>query len=210
MRGAIFDVDGTLLDSMHVWEGVLRDFFRDNGEQPSDEEILGYYDITLDESIPLMQERLGLSQSFEEIHERLKCMADIAYAATIKAKPGACEYLHRLHERGVKIAIATSGYRELCEKAFVRLGMWNCIDECAFSSEVGVDKSNPDIYLLAAKRIGVPPEECIVYEDILKGIEGAKKGGFATCAIYDATNAQETEALKQRSDRYITGWKELL
>ena len=81
---------------------------------------------------------------------------------------------------------------------------------CAFSSEVGVNKSNPDVYLLAAKRIGIPPEECTVFEDITTGIGGAKKGGFSTCAIFDETNADETDALKQLSDHYITGWEELL
>ena len=112
-----------------------------------------------------------------------------------------------MHNSGIKIAIATSGYEELCKTAFTRLGVWNYIDACAFSSEVGVNKSNPDVYLLAAKRIGIPPEECTVFEDITTGIGGAKKGGFSTCAIFDETNADETDALKQLSDHYITGGK---
>ena len=118
--------------------------------------------------------------------------------------------MKKLHDDGVKIAIATSGYEELCRKAFIRLGVWQYIDACAFSSEVGVNKSNPDVYLLAAKRIGIPPEECTVFEDIVTGIGGAKKGGFKTCAIYDETNVDDTEKLKQLSDCYITGWKDLL
>ena len=75
--------------------------------------------------------------------------------------------------------------------------VWEYDDGGAFSSEVGVNKSNPDVYLLAAKRIGIPPEECTVFEDITTGIGGAKKGGFSTCAIFDETNADETDALKQ-------------
>ena len=73
-----------------------------------------------------------------------------------------------------------------------------------------MNKASPDVYLLAAKRIGIPPEECRVFEDITTGIGGAKKGGFSTCAIFDETNADETDALKQLSDHYITGWEELL
>ena len=137
-------------------------------------------------------------------------MASLQYENTLPLKEGADEYLKKLHYSGVKIAIATSGYEELCKKAFTRLGVWQYIDACAFSSEVGVNKSNPDVYLLAAKRIGIPPKECMVFEDITTGIGGAKKGGFETCAIYDATNADETDALKQLSDHYITGWKDLL
>ena len=164
MRGAIFDVDGTLLDSMQVWWDVVVDFFKEHGVELPYEEAKEYKEMTMKESIPTIKNRLNLDLSFEE----------------------------------------------LCKTAFTRLGVWNYIDACAFSSEVGVNKSNPDVYLLAAKRIGIPPEECTVFEDITTGIGGAKKGGFSTCAIFDETNADETDALKQLSDHYITGWEELL
>lgn len=210
MRGAIFDVDGTLLDSMNVWWKVLVDFFAENNAVLSDEEAMKYYDMTLDDSIPLMKKRLNLSVSVEEIEKEIKRRAAYAYAKEVPLKQGAGEYLKKLHSEGVKTAIATSGYEELCKTAFERLGVWKYIDACAFSSEVGVDKANPDVYLLAAERIGAEPCECIVYEDILKGIGGAAKGGFKTCAVYDDTNASETEALKQLADHYITGWTDLL
>ena len=210
MRGAIFDVDGTLLDSMSVWWDVLIDFFRMHGSELSDEEATKYKDYTLDESIPVMIELLGLDMTKDEVLATLQKMIFEQYKNNIPLKKGADKYLKKLHNDGVKIAIATSGYEELCKLAFTRLGVWQYIDACAFSSEVGVNKSNPDVYLLAAKRIGVKPEECTVFEDIVNGINGAKKGGFATCAIYDSSNADETDVLKQLSDHYITGWEDLL
>lgn len=211
MRGAIFDVDGTLLDSMGVWWDVLIDFFKENGQTLKDEDALKYYDMTLDESIPLMKRTLGITDVTDaEISDKLKYMAGVAYAKTIPIKEGADKYIRKLHNSGVKIALATSGYEELCKRAFTRLGIWDCIDACAFSSEVGVDKSHPDVYILAAKRLGLKPEECTVFEDIKKGIEGAKSGGFRTCAIFDATNEAETEELKKAADRYIISWSELL
>ena len=73
-----------------------------------------------------------------------------------------------------------------------------------------MNKSKPDVYLLAAKRIGVEPGECMVFEDIVQGINTAKNAGFMTCAVYDESNRDETDRLKQLSDRYITGWSELL
>lgn len=210
MRGAIFDVDGTLLDSMTVWWDVLIDFYRQHGVILTDEEAFEFKEMTLKESIPRIIDTLGLDESLEEVSDTFQKMASLQYESTLPLKEGADEYLKKLHDSGVKIAIATSGYEELCKKAFTRLGVWQYIDACAFSSEVGVNKSNPDVYLLAAKRIGIPPKECMVFEDITTGIGGAKKGGFQTCAIYDATNADETDALKQLSDHYITGWKDLL
>ena len=210
MRGAIFDVDGTLLDSMSVWWDVLVEFYGQQGSEISESAAVEFKELTLEESIPLLIGRFNLTMSVEEIFNHFIHMAAKYYEKTLPLKDWAKEYLRDLHERGVKIAIATSGYRELCEKALRRLDVWKYIDACAFSSEVGVNKSNPDVYLLAAKRMGVTPEECVVYEDIVAGITGAKKGGFTTCAIYDDTNANETDTLISLADQYITSWRDLL
>lgn len=210
MRGAIFDVDGTLLDSMSVWWDVIADFYRRHGIELSDEKAADYKELTLEESLPMIIKTIGLDMTFEELLDNFKQIVSLQYENILPLKADAEKYLKKLHDEGVQIAIATSGYEELCKKAFTRLNVWQYIDACAFSSEVGVNKSNPDVYLLAAKRLGLPPEECTVFEDISSGIRGAKKGGFTTCAIYDKTNADETVLLKQLADRYITGWKELL
>ncbi len=210
MHGAIFDVDGTLLDSMSVWWDVLIDFFKNHGSELTDEEAMKYKEYTLGESVPIMIDILSLDMTEEEVFEELRGMIFNEYRDNIPMKDGAKEYIKKLHDNGVKIAIATSGYEELCKAALTRHGVWQYIDACAFSSEVGVNKSHPDIYLLAAKRLGVEPQNCDVYEDIVNGIKGAKKGCFTTYAIYDDSNAEDTDALKQLSDHYITGWKDLL
>lgn len=210
MHGAIFDVDGTLLDSMSVWWDVLIDFFKNHGSELSDEEAMGYKEYTLGESIPIIIDKLNLDMTMEEVLEELQRMIFAEYRDNIPMKDGAKEYIKKLHDDGVKIAIATSGYEELCKAAFMRHDVWRYIDACAFSSEVGVNKSNPDVYLLAAERLGVEPQNCDVYEDIVNGIMGAKKGGFTTYAIYDDSNVEDTDELKELSDHYITGWKDLL
>ncbi len=210
MKGVIFDVDGTLLDSMNMWFDLVVDFFKIHGEVLTREEAEEYGDVTLEESVPVIIERLGLDTTTEKLIAELKMMAVKQYEEVLPLKEGAAEYMKKLHGDGVKIAIATSGYEELCKKAFTRLGVWSYIDACAFSSEVGVNKSNPAIYLLAAQRMGIEPKDCVVYEDILKGIRGAKKGGFMTCAVYDKSNEAETAELKQTADSYITTWSELL
>ena len=98
----------------------------------------------------------------------------------------------------------------MCLGALRRLGMLEFVNAFAFSSEVNVNKSNPDVYLLAAKRLDSKPEECMVFEDILMGINGAKRAGMKTTAIYDFTNESDTELLKSTADIYIKTFKELL
>lgn len=210
MKGAIFDVDGTLLDSMGVWFRATKTFFETHELHIPTAELTAYQSMTLEESLPLIQRKYLKGIPLQEMLGNLFEIVQTAYSDTIPEKRGACEYLRRLHEQGVKIAIATSGYAELCQVAFKRLGVYELIDAYAFSSEVGCNKSNPDIYLLAASRLGIEPQNCTVYEDLINGIESAGAVGFKTVAIADVSNASVKDRLIQRSDRYITGWDELL
>ena len=210
MKGAIFDVDGTLLDSMTVWYNITNRFFIKHGLVLPDEKAASYKEMTLEESLPQINEEFDIGMTDEQIMQEFKDMITEEYANHIMLKPGADTYLKKLHDAGIKTAVATSGYEGLCKSAFSRLGIINYIDEYAFSSEVGCNKGHPDVYLLAANRLGLPPEECTVFEDIVLGLGSAKKAGFTTCAVYDPTNADETDALKQLSDIYITEWTELL
>lgn len=210
MKGAIFDVDGTVLDSMSVWLDITNEFFAEHGVGISKEENLSYQSLSFEESLFEIQ-RLYLPQmSAEDMLEEFSRRAAEKYSNDLPAKPYACEYIKKLHGDGVKLAVATSGFGELVRSAFKRLDIYDLFDVFAYSSEVGCSKSSPDIYLLAAKRLGLEPSECTVYEDIITGIESAKSAGFMTVAIEDTTNVGDKERLIQCSDRYITGWNELL
>lgn len=208
--GAIFDMDGTLLDSMGVWRGITARFLERRGISLSDEMTEKFRDMTLEESLPLIVDIFKLSDSVEKVFDEFNELASEEYMNHILFKPYAKKYLEKLRENGIKIAIATSGYDALCRGALKRLGALDYIDAIALSSEVGVNKSNPDVYLLAARRLGIPPGECMVYEDILLGIQGAKKAGMMTTAVSDPSNDGEWDALKRTADTYISGWDELL
>lgn len=210
MKGAIFDVDGTILDSMGIWVDIDTAFFALHNIDITPEQSARYMDMTFEESLQHMKHDYLPDMSIKEMCTELMKLAADAYAHTIPAKPGVCEYMRWLHNNGVKIAVATSGFKELCQSAFKRLGIFDIVEEYAFSSEVGCNKSQPDIYLLAAERLGLQPSDCTVYEDIITGIMSAKSAGFKTVAIEDDTNAHDKQRLIQHSDRYITGWNELL
>lgn len=205
--GAIFDVDGTILDSMLVWDNILVQYLARYGVE-NNGVTEKMRTITLEESMPMIAGLCGITA--EEVKAEIMRLVAEEYTLRIPAKPGAAEYIRTLHENGVKIAIATSGYPNACKSAFERLGILPYISAFAFSAEVGKDKSNPDVYLLAAERIGVEPSECMVFEDILPGINGAKKAGMQTTAVADVSNQHETDELKAAADRYISDWRELI
>lgn len=210
MKGAIFDIDGTILDSMTIFHKITEKFFLGYGKTFTPELTKEINDMRLEDSAPHLIEIWNLDITPEFVLETVKKKFEEEYKTRIAPKPYVGEYIKKLHDDGIKIAAATSGYYELCSHALKRCGLLEYIDAFAFSHEVGCPKSNPNIYLLAAERIGQKPEDCMVYEDILIGIQGAKKGGFRTCAIKDETNLYDTEMLKNESDIYISSWKELL
>lgn len=210
MKGAIFDMDGTLLDSMTVWVDITDQFLSKRGIYQTDEVISTVQEMTLEESSIYLKERFSLAESPESVVHELKEMANHEYAHHIPLKPYAKEYLYRLKQGGIKLAVATSGFLPLCQSALKRHGVLEWFDGFALSSEVGVNKGNPDIYLLAAERIGVNPSDCVVYEDILLGISGAKKAGMRVVAVEDETNRHMACRLREEANRYITGWHELL
>lgn len=209
IKGAIFDVDGTILDSMKVWSQATGNFYTEHNLVLTKEEIQLFQSMTLQESLPYIVKTYKLDMTVNDVENELKQFISHAYKNDIPAKPHCTQFIKTLHQHGVRIAIATSGYPEFCKAAFERLGISEYISAYALSSEVGVNKSNPDVYLLAASRIGIAPDKCMVFEDISAGIIGAKKGGFLTCAVYDDSNKAETGELKKEADIYIRSWKEL-
>jgi len=210
IKGAIFDVDGTILDSMHVWTLATSSFYSENNLVLSQKEQLLFQSMTLEESLPYIIKTHNLKMTVEDVEKSLKSFISNAYKNEIQPKPYCIQFIKGLYKKGIKIAIATSGYPEFCKAAFERLGISEYISAYTLSSEVGVNKSHPDVYLLAASRIAINPDECMVFEDILSGIKGAKKGHFHTCAVYDNSNKHETDKLKREADIYITSWKDLL
>lgn len=210
MKGAIFDVDGTLLDSMGVWGYACQIFFEKYNIVLSDEKANELREMALERSVPMIIKEYGLNMTAEDAINEVKATVAKAYLTTVPLKSGAREYLQKLKDGGVKIAVATSSYKELCEGAFRRLEIADLIDEYAFVSEVSRGKDFPDVYILAAQKLGAEPKDCTVYEDIVPGIKSAKQGGFMTCAIHDFSNEADTDVLKQYADHYITGWEDLL
>lgn len=209
-RGAIFDLDGTLLDSMGVWRKIDEDFLGKRGFVVPPDYLAAITSKNFDTAAEYTIARFGLPESREEVIAEWFAMAQHSYAYEVKAKPYVLEYLQQLKEEGVRIAAATSSDERLFLPCLKHLGLYEYFDAFAVTAEVPRGKGFPDVYRLASERINLSPDACVVYEDILKGIEGAKMGDYYTVGVEDIHSAYEKEDIQRFADRYIVSFEELL
>ncbi len=210
IKACLFDMDGTLLESMHVWKDIDIEFLGRYGhELPStlQREIEG---MSFIETARYIKKRFDLPQTPEEITVIWNEMAYEKYSKEIGFKEGAFAFVKMLKAKGIRTAICTSNSRELVDAALNNLGLAPYFDTVITSCEVGAGKPAPDIYLEAARRVGVAPEHCLVFEDIVPGLTAGKRAGMKLCAVEDAYSADQREAKKEMADYYIENYLELL
>ena len=205
---AIFDLDGTLLDSMHVWEKIDIDFLFKRGIPVPDDYARTIAALSFQEVARYTIDRFSLETTEEEIMREWREMARHAYANEVRLKPHAKEYLTALKARGIKLATATSLHPELSEPALRNNGIYDFFDAHCSADEVGRGKEFPDVFLRAAEKLHVPPNTCIVFEDILPAIKSAKQAGMRVYCIQDAASRCDEAALKKIADGYLRDFSE--
>ena len=208
---AIFDLDGTLLESMYVWQRVDELFFAAHAlPMPENfgREIAG---MSYRESALYAIKRYGLTQSWEEIVAEWMSMAAREYEQNVRLKPGAEAYLRHLRAQGKRLAVATAMPEELFRPCLVRNGV-DGLFEAMFSTEDtgGRGKLSGRIFRLAAERMGVAPSACVVFEDVCEGVVGAKKAGMRAVLVHDAASTHCRKEALLLADRVIDSFTELL
>jgi HAD superfamily hydrolase (TIGR01509 family) len=210
IKAIIFDVDGTLVDSMWIWKQVDIDFLkRRKTELPIDlqKDIEG---LSYTSTAEYFKERFKLPETVEEIKEEWRVMADDFYNNIIPLKAGVKELLQIIREHNLKIGIATSNSRELVETMIKKHEIGKYFDSIRTSCEVPRSKPFPDVYLQAAKDLDVMPENCLVFEDTVAGATAAKAAGMKVVVIYDELSAESRSHLEQLSELYIMDFHEFI
>lgn len=204
----IFDLDGTLVDSMWVWEKIDQTFLgRRNIEVPKDmEKDLEGKSFT--ETAIYFKERFRLDMSVEEIKAEWNEMAWSFYTEQVPLKKGIKEFLEALKERQVKMGIATSNSIQLVEAVLKVLGIEKYFEQIRTSCEVGKGKPFPDIYLKVAEDLQVEPERCLVFEDIPNGIRAGKNAGMTAWCIRDRQDETLWEEVKSVADFAVNDYDE--
>lgn len=209
-KAYIFDLDGTLLDSMGVWEEVDR-IFLTRRNLPFDSTYLQELSaLGLVRAADYTVEYFGLDEKPEDLIDEWIELAKEDYAYHIPAKPGVVEFLKTERAKGKKMAIATASDRDMFLSTLKRLDIEDCFDTIVTVPEIKKDKTTPAIYEEAARQLGVTPDETIVFEDLLLAVESAKRGGFTTIAVLDERTCDVFEDLYKAADHWVNDFTELL
>jgi HAD superfamily hydrolase (TIGR01509 family) len=210
-RAAVFDLDGTLFDSMWFWNELDARFLGRHGvtEVPEDY-LLAIAHLGAVETAIYTIDRFGLSTSPEEMMSEWHSDAVSFYENEVTLKPGAERYLRMLADKGVKLAVATASSRELYLPGLERCGIRQLFSAFAEVGECERKKGFPDVYELACSRMGASAAETVVFEDILVAVQGAKSGGFRTVGVYDGTSAGDAERIRELADEYVVSFEKLV
>lgn len=210
IKATIFDLDGTLVDSMWVWSQIDIDYLASKNltvPPALKDEIshLGFIDVAL-----YFKKRFNIDDDLNTILETWNNMALEYYSHNVKLKPGVLDFLKYLKSNNIKIGLASSSNLLLIESVLKSNGIYEYFDAITTTDEAKKDKSNPDVYLLAADKLKTAPEDCVVFEDIAEGIKGAKLAKMSVIAVYDESSKDKKETLSELADDYIYDFNELI
>ncbi len=210
VKAVIFDLDGTLVDSMWIWKEIDDEFLEPFGIELTEDFHKGLEGKSFTETAEYFKEKLPLPYTVEEMKAIWNEMASEKYATVVPLKDGVYEFLKYLQENGIKMGIATSNSKELLMTVLESLGIKDFFQVTLTGCEIGRGKPFPDIYLKVAELLEVAPKDCLVFEDLPAGIEAGNRAGMRTCAVKDEYSKQMIVEKKQLANYYIDSYDDVL
>ena len=200
IRAAIFDLDGTLLDSNPYWDKAPEAYLASVGVTAEPGIGKTIFAMTLPEAVEYLRRTYGLSQTGQEITDGVNAMMERFYLREVPVKEGIPALLDALNDRGLAMMVASVTDRSLVETVLRRHGLLERFAGVITTDEVGKGKQEPDIYLQAAERLGCAPGEVLVFEDALHALRTAKKAGFPVVGVFDEASREVWEEIRAVSD----------
>lgn len=202
LKCAIFDFDGTLFDSMFIWDNVGEIYLRSLEKEPKPSMREDVRALSLYQSACYFKQEYDLSLSVEEIMRGINQTIEHFYIHEVLPKPGVADFLKRMHKDGISMCIATASDRYQIEAALSRCGMEHYFEAIFTCSEVGHGKDEPVIFQKAMEHFGADRNSAIVFEDAIHAIQTAKADGFAVVAVFDSSEKRQAE-IRNLADCYI-------
>jgi len=209
IQGAIFDMDGTLLDTMPLWDRAGALYLSGLGVEAEEDLGKRLFPMTTAEAAAYLQSTYRLPLSIPAIAEGIHRTVEGFYLHDAPLKPGVSAFLHRLHALGIPMAVATVTERDCTAAALKRTGVLPLFKAVFTADEVGRGKDQPDIYLKAAEALGSAPARTLVFEDALHALCTARAAGFCTVGVYDDASRDEQTALRRAGAYYLTSFTEV-
>ena len=206
--GAIFDLDGTLLDSMSVWAEIDEEFLGRRGFAVPPDYMEAITPLGFRGTALYTIERFGLSDTPEGLMEEWSTMAREKYAHEVMLKPGAKELLCELHSAGIPLAIVTASSQDLFMPCLIRNGIAEYFSLILTTDGTGFTKNGPEIWRLAAEKMGLRPENVVIFDDAAASVLGAKQAGLQTVGVFDP-HSKGQDVLMREADLYTESLEEL-
>lgn len=202
-KGHIFDLDGTLTRSNHVWSKIDEEFLGKRGIKVPEDYFKQVSAMNFEQAAVYTNDRFSLGENIQDIMNEWFDMAVYEYTNVIELCGNAGEYVRKLKEQGRKIALATASTEELYKPVLKRNGILECFDCFVSTEQVKRGKGFPDVYELAAEKLGLDAKACVVYEDIVEGIKGAKAGGFFAVACLNDHYSHDWDEMREIADEIV-------
>lgn len=202
-KGAIFDMDGTLLDSMPVWKRLTQGYLKQFGVHITDQDYAVTEGFSQPQVAQYFADRYPVLPDAQSLMDGMDKLITARYEAIAKPKEGVLDFLEDLRCRGIKMAIATLTARRHAEKALRDRDMLDYFDFMLTIEDVGISKHEPDIYLQAAARMGLEPASCVVFEDAPYACTTARRAGFRVCGMIEPAYSAGEGELRASSDIII-------
>jgi len=191
IRGAIFDADGTLLDSMGAWDVAAVNYLADLGVQARPDLKQTLFPLTLAECAVYLRQAYGLSRSPAQIEAEIREEMRLFYRDRVKAKPGAKAFLEALRDRGVRLTLATNTPRSAITEGLGRTGLLPLLDGIFTTAEMGMDKHDPAFFHAVRQAMGTGLEDTWVFEDAVHAAATAYSAGYHVAGVADPYSDQE-------------------
>ena len=209
-KAVIFDLDGTLVDSMWMWKAIDIEYLARFGLACPDDLQKEIEGMSFSETAVYFKERFRLKESLDEIKNAWIQMSIEKYRKEVTLKPGARAFLEFISGKGLVAGIATSNGREMVDAVIEALKIGDYFHVIATACEVAAGKPAPDIYLNVAGRLGVAPGKCLVFEDVPAGILAGKRAGMTVCAVDDEFSRHMEAEKKSLADYFIRDYYDII
>ena len=201
-RYCIFDMDGTLVDSMGYWRRLAMDYLHSLGFRPTVQQLAPLRTQTLTQSAGYFMKLFGLAGPPEKIISQMEAVMEAHYRKDIPLKPGAAEYLAALKAAGARLCVATATSEPLARACLERLKVLEYFDFIVSCETINTGKDQPDIFHLACRRLGARPKDTAVFEDAPYAARTAKAAGYFVVGLCDEDALSRQEELKEICDLY--------